>query len=209
MNERAALMRAVCENPDEDTPRLVFADWLQENGEPKYAEFVRLQVRHAELLRHAAPDTEDFARKARELWVWSGERWLAELPQVKGVEWHNAFFRGFVERAVVSSDAVLVSHADAIFGQPLRQLVIKRFTGKEGFAALGGLRHLKTLSLRNRDASAAVLEELLRCDHLSETLLLECHFNGAPDGNNYLRELRAKFGSRLYFPTPIPGQGNE
>ena len=34
MTEREALLRAVCENPDDDTPRLVFADWLDENGEP-------------------------------------------------------------------------------------------------------------------------------------------------------------------------------
>jgi uncharacterized protein (TIGR02996 family) len=206
VDERAALMRAVCENPDEDTPRLVFADWLQENGEPKYAEFVRLQVRHAELLRYGAPDTEDFARKARELWLRFGVRWQAALPQVKGVGWHNAFFRGFVERAIVSSDAVLVQHADAIFGQPLRQLVIARFDGKQGFAALSGLRHLKTLLLGIRDTSAAALEELLRCDHLSETVLLQFHFTGL-DGENYLRELRAKFGKRLYNATaPLPGQ---
>jgi uncharacterized protein (TIGR02996 family) len=34
MNDREALLRAVCENPDDDTPRLVFADWLEEHGEP-------------------------------------------------------------------------------------------------------------------------------------------------------------------------------
>ena len=44
MNERDALLRAVCENPDDDTPRLVFADWLQEHGEGDRAEFIRLQI---------------------------------------------------------------------------------------------------------------------------------------------------------------------
>jgi uncharacterized protein (TIGR02996 family) len=44
MNEREALLRAVCEHPDDDTPRLVFADWLDENGEPDRAEFIRLQI---------------------------------------------------------------------------------------------------------------------------------------------------------------------
>ncbi len=44
MNEREALLRAVCENPDEDTPRLVFADWLQENGDEARAEFIRVQI---------------------------------------------------------------------------------------------------------------------------------------------------------------------
>src|SRR5215470_6975433 len=49
MNEREALLRAVCENPDDDTPRLVFADWLQENGDEARAEFIRLQIEIANL----------------------------------------------------------------------------------------------------------------------------------------------------------------
>ena len=39
-----ALLRAICEAPWEDTPRLVFADWLEENGQPERAEFIRLQI---------------------------------------------------------------------------------------------------------------------------------------------------------------------
>jgi uncharacterized protein (TIGR02996 family) len=44
MTERDALLAAVCENPDNDTLRLVFADWLEENGDPERAEFIRVQV---------------------------------------------------------------------------------------------------------------------------------------------------------------------
>ena len=32
MDEEAAFLRAICEQPDEDTPRLAFADWLTELG---------------------------------------------------------------------------------------------------------------------------------------------------------------------------------
>ena len=39
-----ALLAAVCANPREDTPRLVFADWLEENGQPERAAFVRTDV---------------------------------------------------------------------------------------------------------------------------------------------------------------------
>src|SRR5262245_929354 len=44
MGESEALLRAVCENPDDDLPRLVFADWLDEHGEPKRAEFIRGEI---------------------------------------------------------------------------------------------------------------------------------------------------------------------
>jgi uncharacterized protein (TIGR02996 family) len=56
MNERAALLRAICETPDDDTPRLVFADWLQEHGEEERAEFIRVQCEAARL---AADDSRD------------------------------------------------------------------------------------------------------------------------------------------------------
>jgi uncharacterized protein (TIGR02996 family) len=47
MTERDALVRAILENPAEDTPRLAYADWLQDTGRPADAargEFIRLQV---------------------------------------------------------------------------------------------------------------------------------------------------------------------
>ena len=47
MDDRRALMAAIIANPDEDTPRLALADWLQEHGD-KYdqarAAFIRLQI---------------------------------------------------------------------------------------------------------------------------------------------------------------------
>src|SRR4029078_7312845 len=98
MKQREALLRAVRENPHDDTPRLVFADWLQENGDEERAEFIRAQVRFGELLRVASPDAGGLARRARELWLKHGAKWRAELPQVQGLTWHDAFFRGFPER---------------------------------------------------------------------------------------------------------------
>ena len=32
MSERKQLLAAICANPEEDTPRLAFADWLEEQG---------------------------------------------------------------------------------------------------------------------------------------------------------------------------------
>jgi uncharacterized protein (TIGR02996 family) len=203
MTEREALLRAVCANPDDDTPRLVFADWLDENGEPERAEFIRLQVRLAELLRLAASGTDVVANRARELGVGHGMIWRRELPPINGVEWHDAFFRGFVERAVVASDALLMHHADVIFGQaPLRYLVIRQFDAVEGFADLGGLRHLKTLSLTNLQATEGIVRHLCGCNPLSESMLLWCHFGQT--GSEFYTELHTKFGDRLMLPVPPP-----
>lgn len=39
-----ALLECVVSNPEEDLPRLVLADWWEENGQPERGEFVRVQV---------------------------------------------------------------------------------------------------------------------------------------------------------------------
>lgn len=39
-----ALLRTVAAEPEEDSPRLVFADWCQENGQWDRAEFIRLEI---------------------------------------------------------------------------------------------------------------------------------------------------------------------
>src|SRR5438105_456929 len=66
MSEADALLAAICAHPDEDTPRLAFADWLDEHGAPARrgkrpprftpaergafeAEYVRVQCRLAQL----------------------------------------------------------------------------------------------------------------------------------------------------------------
>ena len=43
------LLREAAENPHDDAPRLVLADWLEDHGEPERAEFVRVQLALARL----------------------------------------------------------------------------------------------------------------------------------------------------------------
>src|SRR5690242_20889829 len=94
MSDHDALLAAICAEPDEDTPRLAFADWLEENDEPARAAFVRDQI---ELAR--TPPWEPFAVACR--WRWddriTGKHFRHTLPRVDGfqVEWPaDAFRRG-------------------------------------------------------------------------------------------------------------------
>jgi uncharacterized protein (TIGR02996 family) len=48
MTDGEALMRAILEAPDDDAPRLVFADWLQENGRDGAATYIRFAVANRE-----------------------------------------------------------------------------------------------------------------------------------------------------------------
>jgi uncharacterized protein (TIGR02996 family) len=42
--EQAAFLADIQANPDDDRPRLVFADWLEDHGDPARAEFIRVQA---------------------------------------------------------------------------------------------------------------------------------------------------------------------
>ena len=50
MSDDVALLAAIRAHPDEDTPRLVYADWLEEQGGESNvarAEYIRLEIEHA------------------------------------------------------------------------------------------------------------------------------------------------------------------
>src|SRR5262245_58489811 len=117
MSDRDALLAAIRAQPDEDTPRLIFADWLDENDEPERAAFVRAQI---ELAR--TPPWEPFAvlcRWRQREWL-TGEPFRATLPPVDGrnVEWHeDAFHRGLGWRLNVRSPVSWKQAERAILGR--------------------------------------------------------------------------------------------
>ena len=65
------MFAAVCADPADDAVRLVYADWLEENGQPERAEFIRTQCAHARLgrddPREEALRRRDFALRAEQL----------------------------------------------------------------------------------------------------------------------------------------------
>jgi uncharacterized protein (TIGR02996 family) len=65
MTDEAALLQAIADQPEADTPRLVYADWLDERGgeaNRARAEFIRLQIM---LYRLAAETAESKAARPR------------------------------------------------------------------------------------------------------------------------------------------------
>jgi uncharacterized protein (TIGR02996 family) len=94
--EEQALLAAVIAHPDEDTPRLMYADWLDENAaalptrDPKEArlraEFIRAQIEVKRL-----PPDDPGAKALRDR--------IAELEMLSPVQWYEGarpvFVRGF------------------------------------------------------------------------------------------------------------------
>jgi uncharacterized protein (TIGR02996 family) len=61
MDDHEALVAAIAANPDDDAPRLAFADWLEERGDAARAGFVRDQV----LLDRTPPGSDEYRQLHR------------------------------------------------------------------------------------------------------------------------------------------------
>jgi len=123
-----ALFRAICEQPREDTPRLVYADWLQENGDPERAEFIRFQCEFPKWgsshprFRELVQRTDSFEPHF--------SRWMSPLPRVNGIKWWDTWWeRGFIDSVTFASTKAFVENADAVFAaSPVRLLEVRRVT---------------------------------------------------------------------------------
>lgn len=91
MTKERDLLDAVTAAPDDDGPRLVFADWIEEHGDPERAEFIRLQIRLAGIDEYD-PDFKRLANRESELLRENDFRW--KIPNLKG---RQEFQRGFVD----------------------------------------------------------------------------------------------------------------
>jgi len=89
-------IRDICVNPFDDVPRLIYADWLEEQGRREQAEFIRLQI---SLVNHHKFETGCPLRKReRELWlVGRRKNWLTCYNQYVSPEDCR---RGFVTKSV-------------------------------------------------------------------------------------------------------------
>src|SRR5262245_14883803 len=107
MSEERELLRDICAHPEDDTPRLVYADWLDEHssgtrGDPNYdrACFIRAQVALASGQPLTAAQRTEMERVEAELLPAQETLWRDRLRDldVRAVD----FRRGFPETARMS-----------------------------------------------------------------------------------------------------------
>src|SRR3954465_3913342 len=131
MDGMIPFLRMIAENPGDDTPRLVFSDWLDEPEHHERAEFIRLQIELERLDQGDDRYAEKTARMRRcGVFTRKGKhRFFDCLPAEKC---KIAFHRGFIESInTAEADKVDTSGFDLI---PLQQLrtrdeLIEQFKG--------------------------------------------------------------------------------
>lgn len=128
--QEAAFIAYIREHPDDDTPRLIFSDWLQENGEEKRAAFIRIQCELArgpytqdgKFIFTGLADRTDYLRRAeREFIIEYGIDELAPY-WIWASLYPTKFRRGFIEAVELPAE-YWIEHGDAICAAtPLREV---------------------------------------------------------------------------------------
>src|SRR5688500_13327052 len=101
MSLEEGFLRDICANPDDVTPRLVYADWLDERatrGDAERAGFIRLQCRldaEPEMPKKQRASLEKRGGELLEAWKKTWSRPLRGLFSV------YQYRRGFVERGTL------------------------------------------------------------------------------------------------------------
>jgi uncharacterized protein (TIGR02996 family) len=124
---RDELLAAVLANPDADEPRLVYADWLTANGDPR-GELITVQVELARL----TPDDDAYPALLRR-----SDELVAKARPPR----HWSYRRGFVDKAEISRKEDFARGLEALLrAEPVTTIVDAR----EDAPALRAIRFLRS-----------------------------------------------------------------
>jgi uncharacterized protein (TIGR02996 family) len=98
MSDENAFLQAILAEPDNDEPRLVFADWLEERGDP-LADFIRVQCALAGM-SHDDPRRPELLTQTRDLVTAHWSKWAKRFSKwarrFGGLSPEIRFFRRFI-----------------------------------------------------------------------------------------------------------------
>jgi uncharacterized protein (TIGR02996 family) len=140
-------------DPDDDRPRLVYADALMERGDPR-GELIAVQCA---LARHDATDDDvgDVPRlrvRERALLAEHGRRWTSEAGLA---DWQGRFRRGFIEEVSFSAGETFVAQAELLWAKAPLVRALRVGIGLADVAAWRGATRL--VSLHGEPAGAAAV----------------------------------------------------
>ena len=156
--EVLAFLQDAKEQPEDDAPRLVLADWLEEQGDCDRAEFVRLQCRLAPGSAWPIGDEHKPAavERVEELLALFGGGWLGSLWPIGG-SWH---------RGLLAVDLDHRTKAEDLFDVlPWIDTVWFEVTGRDAF-----LRAAAVLTAGSLNHATLALRRPFRQDHLLDLL---------------------------------------
>ncbi len=148
MTDREALYRAILENPDDDTLRLIYADALEEEGDSRRAAFIRTQVQLSGVPEY---DPAWVRIRFHDRDKMPGT-WVRELPGLpEGVQWApDPFRRGFPANVRANFASVFVAQAEELFERfPVEAVELGegQLSASQGFASRPWISRLVRISI--------------------------------------------------------------
>ena len=147
MDLHRAFLEDIIASPEDDAPRLIYADWLDENGNPERAEFIRIQIelaslpedddrrwpllaREEELLsahedEWRRPFERFFAQESPTPTLWTRLRGLFQRPVEGQARASGSFERGFLESITLGDGRLLSRVEQCAWTHPLHSLEVR------------------------------------------------------------------------------------
>jgi len=149
--------------PDDDEPRLVYADYLEERGDP-LGEFIRVQCDLAQM-RPGEGRYRELSLRQHQLMQAHGVAWQGVLA---GVAQHVRFERGFPAYAEIRASKFLQWAEVAFQENPVRALKITHVKRHiNAFAYFPPLNQVEGLDLSDQQLGPQRTTRLLRSKHLT------------------------------------------
>ncbi len=169
------MFQAILDAPEDDVPRLVYADWLEENGVNERAEFIRIQCQR-QRLPEEAPKRLRLQRGECELFQKHGEEWT---PKFAKVIKNYKFRRGFVGEIEMTT-AQYVKHGAGMFkrGPTLDRVHLTDVYDPNKLTTCRNLRHVRHLTVERAFGDDFVGQEILNSPHLRELRSLDMRGSG-------------------------------
>ena len=175
----------IAKNLDDDFPRLVYADWLQDHGDPR-AEFIRVQCelaermkqdvrqrylleQHAALLSRKDPELASLWERNDSLLRKYQGIWTRDLSTTKLKGY--TFRRGFIDEVRITLTQFVRQARKLKKGAPLLSSLRITRVHESGLSVLSQcelLSQIRTLSLRNVNQSVTEITKFLNAPNLKQ-----------------------------------------
>lgn len=169
-----AFLEEICTRPDDDAPRLIYADWLDEHDQSARAEFIRAQIEMTRL----SSGSRRFAvlrRRALAFLAEHREGWLRDLPS-----WARAgseFHRGFVRHVFCTALHFIKQGEQLLRAAPVQSLRLRRLDGRiTALAESPHLARINALDIRCNYIDSREWEALAASPHLTRLNTLRLRF---------------------------------
>jgi uncharacterized protein (TIGR02996 family) len=182
MTDDQGLFQAILDNPDDDSLRLIYADYLDEHGEPQRADFIRVQIELAHLPAND-PRWGGLETKERALLTEHDRTWVKPMRQLLPAMMKSwVFRRGFVEEFTVEARGLVLQAENLFRLAPLRALQVYLTWGHvEALAALPQLSRLDVLRLNGNSLGDAGARALAFSPYLGRLVFFQLGYNDIGD----------------------------